>query len=1127
MISKSISLVLLSLFALFSQCLTLDTHIDFVVTNADGTPGPVVIYPGTYTRIRIKAVINSATIYHFRMIFGIDFSNEELNNYLVFDAEDGSGMLFPFVDEVQGLIGLKCSTPVDNTMMMKTYTLTTSGTYDSNTDYSGSFTVKIGGPKSIVELTPLVTQLGREGYSYLKSKKDILPIEKFMIECSSLPGSVYYGSFCHSVNIPTKKDNTYDRYHRFYKYYDTMNNLEIKYGSNNMFIYDVNPDTQIASYTYDLSSTHECIEISPQRFTFTVDGNDYIYNYGTQDKEKLVESIKLLENTVPSTLKVQFDVIRSPAKIDCISTLKIPITDYEIIDRKEIKNENYSYYTNYFTKNGTAEMDLLLPIQMYQNHYFVECLIGSAVDNANNVSFILGDWLFSNYPQRLEVFYPSYPKTPIIGRIVTSEEITNKDLQLGIPFLIMVKLTEEMNKDKPLLLSPDNGCGLTSANGIQGNNIDFSFYNSGANCKTSYTGNAHEYFKSFIKKVETTEGFKKMIGVENLEEFPEINIKSASYDLLEEITNPGILEVKVYSKQNGRISFSVYNPLDKIVNIAYITPEAYDDIYSSINFKFLEDKKTLSIAPKTTTYIHVTNIWQTETKIISLIYSTFSDFYVDTVYSDPYFAIATINQNIEAVPYDKNVKSEVDCSKPNNKIECIKTKPKKFVEIFQSLDIILILFYTDYQGFYKLHSPQEKNYVIEKVMENLDFQDISSISNLQYINYVLKFLSDKDCHKENSFQECLKVKKNYFNKIAPFLEPSFDCQAFIKIIKTSADSNSYSKTRSETLRMGLNFYLSTLTNLAKNSEVFNSDTSSKIYSTYKCLKNNIFNLGNYGYYEYEEADLKKLLESIPGYLAEAYQFDLLNGYESEDEIIYQDSGILVSNTTLENKKNIEENIENNLDKKKIIDYENVYTVVNDIEDKEKNYNTKTTIKVFPDSDIKININHKKILEQFTNAYYLETTLYYTYPLASQINSTISDSFVRFNLYTKDKRLIEVKGIKEKPEIYFPKQTNFKGCYYFNEQTNKLVFDSSPKTKTMDGKEYSVCLVDHFTDFTIGDSKDVPPKKQLSDYKNLIITVVLILFVIMVFTCTFICICKRNKRYDEKAIREQINSIEMS
>ena len=111
----------------------------------------------------------------------------------------------------------------------------------------------------------------------------------------------------------------------------------------------------------------------------------------------------------------------------------------------------------------------------------------------------------------------------------------------------------------------------------------------------------------------------------------------------------------------------------------------------------------------------------------------------------------------------------------------------------------------------------------------------------------------------------------------------------------------------------------------------------------------------------------------------------------------------------------------------------------------------------------------KLFEQFKGAY-LEVTVIDDYPLLSVENTDVLKNFISLKMYKENGELIDVKDIKDeiKPEILFPKNgVNYKECIYFDEGKEKLVSDGlKMETTKIDGVEYAVCKLTHFTDFSV-------------------------------------------------------------
>lgn len=398
--------------------------------------------------------------------------------------------------------------------------------------------------------------------------------------------------------------------------------------------------------------------------------------------------------------------------------------------------------------------------------------------------------------------------------------------------------------------------------------------------------------------------------------------------------------------------------------------------------------------------------------------------------------------------------------------------------------------------------------MLSKKIQNEKTKYIKSF--LEKATEISKYISLKICKLSNSesYEKCIKYKKNVFSKLLMILKEELQCSEIIRLIQTNL--------LSDDIEQNIKYILFLLKSITINTDALKKGKSMIIYDAVNCLNNKfekywpkIFNNlkdKSFNYAFSLKFDLTNLISKLISNLIDIIHFEEKEGYIQKanqktglisnkyTKVIY--SNIFKALSKLSEFGNNFYNISSKLSLKVTINPGNL----------DVNMDGEFSIIDFKERGIRIKL-HSNYMLRITGAYSLQTVVFDS-PFVSlrgrkENDGGISQTFVGITLYDKNGKEIFVKDIEIdmfRPILYF-KQKLFKGktkCLYYNQKENKIENKGIQNGfENLDDEEYIKCIPNHLNSFSVGSFNEAIIEDS-SINKNAIILSLLNVFLLLVF-----------------------------
>ncbi|MCQ2819014.1 MAG: hypothetical protein MJ252_17255 [archaeon] len=1038
------------------------SHWTVSVLNEDGQKGEISLRPGKYTKIYLK--FESSLKIDFPTFKGdVELDYDESDKSVNFiKTESSSYEIKSYLSkQYEVYIGFSYSQDV-SALEGKTFNMKFKGPTGLILDKNiyESFTVKILPKEKLnFNLEYLLTKIPKGGYSAFKLKDTLLNVDSFAMIFK--PKSEYSSIEITPLNFPAfkSKDAAYDSYNGIIGYYGHKGQ-----GSNGVFEFDI---------TYDGESVYE---VKEKTFSFEVT-DETVKEMEDADKKSIIASFSKETPEEMNTIEFSFEPPKGkyPSFISC-SAFNLDISDESIEDIvAHSKTETYlhKYYTNIVTSGERFHVKISELSRLFT--YRIKCVYYPYLSpTQNNIVFSVGRFLNSDIIDELRPSLPSNAPAQCatfnFGSAVNVESFN----QNAVEYCQSIMGSGESRILSKLLKSTMT-CEKVSTGSLTQAKICASL---GPITFKPYTGDAKALFRQFVDDLNSKDKIKEKLDISGFD------VKSTSIEIDERAPRISNIETTIQSTSATQIKFNIKNEESQPIECKFNKGLVYSILRKFIQPQQLKD--SFVVNGKSSYDLTVTGIFGSLTKkysayplIMSCNFLPNYDGYFHT--TGPYIAATAFYSN-QKLPEDYDPKAKVDCSKDKNHPMCIIRDIHSLItKVRTGLPEIIYQIEDEVEQFAGMAENAQK-YLLETAKAELaealeKAKPLTEI--LQTFIKITKMLVGRNCYLSKNYDKCREEKKEFLNYIFTKLNGIVSCE-LTNLLKDN-----------EHLYELIQEFLVLLNDISNNPDAFVQGMADKLKEYTSCVTDSLdvimkdfrkqVSTITDGEIEILDKQIKELISSLYHHLSEEINFEELDGYIKEN-IINSDFGLKVTEERLKMKQQIEKQIKTFLNEAKEFNefhMDEVHSLINTLNETSKkvSYEIKETA-------VKINAQAKALHDQFKAAYF-EITNYEVYPLINQVEQQISKAFVSLNLYAKDKTKIIVQNIAKEylPEILFPKidpQVRYEACYYFDEIKNQLVKDGLIKeTRVIDGIEYAVCEMTHFTDFTVGPTEKPSEKSGLS------------------------------------------------
>ncbi|MCQ2821031.1 MAG: hypothetical protein MJ252_27550 [archaeon] len=436
-------------------------------------------------------------------------------------------------------------------------------------------------------------------------------------------------------------------------------------------------------------------------------------------------------------------------------------------------------------------------------------------------------------------------------------------------------------------------------------------------------------------------------------------------------------------------------------------------------------------------------------------------------------------------------KEKNNCKKNKKSAECIPKKAKKIKGNFKSkMPEYLKDVEAAVEAFADL-KPAKQRVFLNNLRQTINTlaKKGTSPELIQECVKISSALIQRDCSETTNFDLCREEKKIILHEVLIEFNKLFKCKNLLDFLKKS-ELGSVEETAKSMLLL--------FSDITSNSDSLNKGDSKVLYEYGYCLKDNFENIYEVIKESLPEAseedltkikaDLKEFILKILSHLLDLVHYDEVDGYLEDAK---KKDGLIITEDSKKTKQEIEDAMKLLLeDGTGHYDLDNLDAYIQEgtkteptsrrnlrtIELRKGKESEEIVTYDFPEYGIKVNVFLDKLFNQFEEGT-LEVKIIDNYPFVSAENEDVLKSFVSMKLYKKNGELVNVKNVKKEimPEILFPKTSiiPLQNCYYYNEEKESLESDGlSYETRTIDGVDYAVCKMTHFTDFTAGKGSKV-------------------------------------------------------
>ena len=946
-----------------------------------------------------------------------------------------------------------------------------------------TFKVKVLNEKKEIKYELLENEISKNGYSYIKfDLNDINPINpqtKFTFTINEEDKE--YLEIENQINIKKEKKTLVKI--KAKKYNETKNTFTIKIESNNK-------------------------NIIPKNNEFTIKINNEENPKFTNDIQKdIISSVKIVESKEENAIEIDMLIPYGGLFIECDAKHgKGNDFDFKdliegIIDDKNEEEKNYKV-KDYIKKNNMTEYKLIFSNLYRLGVYRIKCHFTPTYEKSKDFNIKIG---FSEEADIKAILRPNsfyYNLPQCIDFYFDKNENLNDYNSLFIEYFY-----SQQNNSCIMITERDLNSIFTYDNQVKSFCIDINPLCLFNNVKEKI----EDITKNFLDKINTIEKINETLGIEIKNNFTYKIVKD------DKIPDKSLIKINVTKEINSQ------NKQHNKVNITIkLKNENENPIICQYNDLKEEKEKSRWINPLN--FQKEIYIKDNEEKILiqddkiknDKIYSIIINcgnlpgYKYHYYTTGPYIAGSVFINKEEEKDYEK--KEKKDCNKDWFNPECIarknyeekKKNKKEEIDKFKSdipkiIDDVLdeisdfgFLDLKDQRAYLKKQKDELKNIIKEKKKEAI----------VKQVYKMFKQMLKNECYQSENFDECRKEKKLLLKETLKEIKNIFNCNSIIEDIKNINENNTFVE--------NVKVVLALISSASDNSDSLNEGDSQILYNLSYCVldkyeeiwKKTSQNIKELKLNETEKLNIEKdiiqlIIQSISN-LMDVIKYDEVDKF-LENYNVKNLTQILVSQTAKLLKKKIHQ-------ASKLLwkfgngnySIENIDINITKIDESEKDDEKK--IFDFPEHGIKLRIKKKKLLKKF-KADLMQVLIYRKYPYLS-VNSTQSENkFISIRFFKGDNE-INVTDINndDRPEILYDKnKMNFKKCVYYNENENDLKNDGIETENEKDSKEYIVCKVKHFTDFSISNSEisnsDISNDNKSNFWKYFFIIIFVVILIV--------------------------------